>query len=87
MNIMTTPASGAARGSPARPPNLLTVNDAASSLSLSVAFLNRLRLTGGGPVFVRLGRAVRYSPADLDNWIAARRRTSTADTGKQGGGE
>jgi hypothetical protein len=32
------------------------------------------RATGKGPVFIKLGRRVFYSRADLDAWIATQRR-------------
>jgi len=36
------------------------------------------RVDGSGPVFVKLGKAVRYEITALDDWIAAGRRKSTA---------
>ena len=57
----------------------LNVSAAARYLALSEAFLNRLRSTGGGPPFFKLGARVVYSNADLDTWLAARRRLSTSD--------
>jgi predicted DNA-binding transcriptional regulator AlpA len=60
---------------------LLKVPEAAIYLAVSVAYLNALRCRGGGPVFVRMGRAVAYHPDDLEAWLAARRRTSTSDQG------
>jgi hypothetical protein len=47
-----------------------------------------MRLTGGGPRFIRLGfRAVGYAIGDLDAFIDGRRRCSTSDPGtRQRGG-
>ena len=59
---------------------LLTVTEAAQRLDLSVSLLNKKRLTGGGPVFVKLGRFVRYSPQDLSQWLDRHKRRSTSDT-------
>lgn len=42
--------------------------------------LQRQRLEGRGPVFIKIGAAVRYRRADLDEYIAANRRTSTTTT-------
>jgi hypothetical protein len=42
--------------------------------------LQRQRLEGKGPVFVKIGGAVRYRRSDLDEYIAANRRTSTSNT-------
>jgi len=36
-------------------------------------------VTGDGPPFIRLGRAVVYDTRDLDAWLAARRATSTSE--------
>ncbi|GGF66918.1 hypothetical protein GCM10007301_28190 [Azorhizobium oxalatiphilum] len=55
----------------------IRVADAAKHLGMSVSTLNKLRCYGGGPAFFKLGRTVVYSPADLDAWLAERKRTST----------
>ena len=60
---------------------MLRVTEAATFLGLSASFLNKLRCSGGGPAFRKIGRAVLYDPADLENWLADRRRVSTSDTG------
>lgn len=60
--------------------SLLSVAEAARRLSLSQSYLNKLRVTGGGPVFVKFGpRRVAYRPADLDAWIAGMVRASTGE--------
>jgi len=46
-------------------------------VGLSKSQMNKLRCLGGGPPFYKLGAAVFYDPADLDAWLAERRRTST----------
>src|SRR5579863_8223282 len=58
----------------------LTVRAAANYLGLSASTLNKLRCTGAGPVYFKLGRAVRYDPQDLDDWLTARRVSSTSRT-------
>jgi excisionase family DNA binding protein len=60
---------------------LLTQVEAARLLRLSERTLERLRLTGGGPLFVKAGRAVRYRECDLEAWIAERVVTSTSAIG------
>ncbi len=50
---------------------LLTEVQAADLLNLSVRTLQAWRLRGGGPCFVRLGRAVRYRRQDLTSWLDA----------------
>ncbi len=58
----------------------LTTAEAAQRLGVSTSYLNKLRLTGGGPVFMKMGTKVVYSPSDLSAWAASRRRTSTSQT-------
>jgi excisionase family DNA binding protein len=58
---------------------LLTEGQAAEHLGLSRKTLEGWRTRGGGPKFVRLGtRAVRYRPTDLDQFVEAGLRSSTA---------
>lgn len=51
---------------------------AAKYIGLSVSTINKLRLTGGGPTYIKLGRTVVYDIADLDAWLDAHRRKSTS---------
>jgi hypothetical protein len=51
---------------------------AALFLGVGKTYLEKLRCNGGGPVFVKLGRRVTYRRVDLETWIAAHRRASTA---------
>ena len=59
----------------------LTVGEAAAYVGLSASTLNKLRVFGGGPIFIKLGHRVVYDRADLDAWMNARRRRSTSDDG------
>ena len=54
---------------------------AARLLGLSVRTLERHRVAGTGPRFVRLGRLVRYREVDLADWVNAGLRFSTSDAG------
>lgn len=56
----------------------LPVNAAASYLGLSASTLNKLRLTGAGPAYSKLGRRVVYRQSDLDVWLESHRRFSTS---------
>lgn len=56
---------------------MLKVQEAARRVGLSASQLNKLRCSGGGPAFYKLGAAVVYRQADLDAWLAERRKTST----------
>jgi len=51
----------------------MTENETARRLGLSVATLRAWRHRGRGPTFVRFGRAVRYLPSDVADFIAASR--------------
>ena len=50
----------------------------AKFLNVSMSWLSKSRVTGEGPEFVKLGRAVRYPKSSLLKFIKARTRTSTA---------
>jgi len=57
---------------------MLRTPEAAQYMALSPSTLSKLRLTGDGPPFCKLGRTVVYDPDDLDAWLASRRRVSTS---------
>lgn len=63
------------------PAQLLSTASAAQAIGLSKSFLNKARLSGGGPRFVKIGTRVTYDPIDLSNWIESRKRVSTSDSG------
>jgi len=56
----------------------LKVTEAAEHLRLSKSTLDKLRVYGGGPTYMKLGRTVVYARDDLDAWMSSRRRESTA---------
>ena len=56
--------------------------EAAARLGLKVATLRAWRHQGKGPAFVRLGRAIRYLTADIDDFLQASRHGSPADVEK-----
>lgn len=58
---------------------LLTQLEAATLLHLSERTLERLRVSGAGPKFVRLGRSIRYRPTDIEAYIASRVVSSTSE--------
>jgi predicted DNA-binding transcriptional regulator AlpA len=60
--------------------HLLDTNGAAARVGLSAVTMERFRLTGEGPRFAKLGKAVRYRPTDLNAWIESRLVRSTSDT-------
>ncbi len=58
---------------------IFTTSEAAVYTRIAVATLERFRLTGDGPVFAKLGGAVRYRKRDLDGWIESRLVQSTSE--------
>lgn len=52
----------------------------AEILGTTTKFLEARRVRGGGPKYIRVGRLCRYSRADLNEWIASRRVSSTSET-------
>ncbi len=50
-------------------PNLLTEEQVAKQLSVSVASLRRWRLLNRGPKFLKVGSLVRYRPDDVERWL------------------
>lgn len=57
---------------------VMTVNQAADYLGLAVSTLNKWRCHGGGPVFIKMGRAVRYRSEDLEAYISNSIASSTS---------
>lgn len=51
----------------------------AARLSVTEGYLAKMRLTGDGPRFTKLGRAVRYDPGDVQAWLNARKANSTSE--------
>lgn len=58
---------------------LLTGAETAKLLKLSERTLERHRLTGTGPRFVRLGRAIRYRRGDIADHIERHAHRSTSE--------
>jgi predicted DNA-binding transcriptional regulator AlpA len=48
---------------------LLPPEEAAKILGLSISWLAKTRMTGEGPEFVKIGRAVRYPESSLRRFI------------------
>jgi predicted DNA-binding transcriptional regulator AlpA len=58
---------------------LLHPHDAAKILNVSMSWLAKARLSGEGPRFVKIGRAVRYLESSLREYIKGRTRGSTSE--------
>ena len=58
---------------------LLTETQVEEVYGLQVRTLQQWRIRGFGPAFVKVGRSVRYRPADLERFIEANIRTCTRE--------
>ena len=56
---------------------LLNLDEVSDLTGLSRSSLAKKRSDGSGPPFFKIGRAVKYDPADVETWLLSRRRTST----------
>lgn len=61
------------------PSPFLSNVEAARYLRLSLRTLEKLRVAGGGPKFLKLGRRVVYAVTDLHEWAGARICSTTSD--------
>ena len=68
----------AATGKPEMQP-LLTQDEAAELLKLSVRTVERLRVSGAGPKFLKIRHSVRYRPSDVEAWLKSRVVGSTSE--------
>jgi hypothetical protein len=60
----------------------LTTHEASAHLKIAASTLCKMRLSGEGPPFLKLGpRRVVYDLTDLEHWASSRRRRSTSDPG------
>jgi hypothetical protein len=66
--------------------NLLDETKAAEALNVSFRTLQRMRTTGGGPRFLKIGRLVRYEADDIAAFlkVCSRQSTSEQDTSASG---
>lgn len=61
----------------------LNSQEAADILRISIRTLERMRVEGSGPRYLKAGQGTRsrvlYRPADLDAWLESRCFTSTSE--------
>jgi excisionase family DNA binding protein len=60
-------------------PITLTASEAARVLGLAQSTLAKLRLSGNGPIYCKLGRRVVYRREDLEAWLESRVAHNTSD--------
>ena len=51
---------------------LMSTAEAAAYLRVSKSYLDKRRVYGGGPKFLRFGKRILYRKSDLDAWAAER---------------
>ena len=57
----------------------MTATEAATLLGLAPSTLAKLRLSGNGPIYCKLGRRVVYRREDLEAWLQSRLARDTSD--------
>jgi len=57
----------------------MCAKEAAVYVGLHPSTLAKLRMTGEGPGFLKLGRKVVYGQTALDEWLAGRAHKSTSE--------
>jgi hypothetical protein len=55
------------------------VKGAAAYIPCGVSTLNKLRVSGGGPRYIKIGGRILYDDRDLDKWIEDHKRNSTSE--------
>lgn len=63
------------------PTDKLDTEKAARYCGVGKSTLEKMRLTGGGPTYLKPTRTVVYQVSDLDAWLNSRRRRSTSEQG------
>jgi hypothetical protein len=63
---------------------LLDTKELVERYGMRVNYWEKLRHTGEGPVYCKIGRRCFYEPAVVQDWLAAHRRKSTSDPGPEG---
>lgn len=54
---------------------LLTIQELAERLTVSVGCIRAWRLRGDGPPAIRIGTALRWDPREIDEWLNSRRES------------
>ncbi len=66
---------------PMAPEALLSSREVSERYRLPEGSLRNLRVKGTGPVFIKIGRAIRYRIRDIEAWLEEQARRSTCDSG------
>jgi predicted DNA-binding transcriptional regulator AlpA len=63
----------------------ISVREAAAYLGISKSFLDKKRLDGSGPIYMKIGRRVTYDLSDLEIWVAGQKRRHTSEVAQLSG--
>lgn len=63
--------------------DLLDTPALAKKLGVQANTLEKWRVRGEGPTYVKIGRRIAYHPQDVEEWLTSRRATSTSQAGSQ----
>lgn len=75
MNPQISQFDGATGETPSVPIiKLLTPNEAAKFLKVSLSWLAKARMRGDGPPYIKFGKSIRYSEAALLEWLKSHQR-------------
>ena len=58
---------------------LIGTAEAAAKIGIRPQRLRVMRMTGGGPAFLKIGNSVRYRLYDLETWLASCRVRNTTE--------
>ena len=59
---------------------VFSVRQAADYVGLSQSFLNKRRVYGGGPLYLKVGKRVVYDKLDLDMWLQTKKVANTSQS-------
>ena len=59
--------------------NFLNTHQAADEFGLSKSWLAKLRLTGNGPTYCKVGKRILYRRDEFQNWIESHAQKSTSE--------
>jgi len=72
--IRSSPRDAVPQTAPTLSTALLTPQEAAKFLKVSLSWLAKARMRGDGPPYIKFGKSIRYSEADLLEWLKRHKR-------------
>jgi hypothetical protein len=72
-----------AKGIPFMPIKLLKPSDLCQQIGNTNNYWAKLRCSGGGPEFLKIGGRIFYEEDRVQAWLKTKRRTSTSDPGRE----